>query len=68
MAGITVLALNCGSSSLKFGAYRSDGLTAEVIAEGEAEEIGGSGSNFKNHVDALSHAFDVLGQRGVSRI
>lgn len=67
MAGITVLALNCGSSSLKFGAYRSDGLVAEVIAEGEAQEIGGGGSSFRNHVDALSHAFDVLEKRGLSQ-
>lgn len=67
MAILTILALNCGSSSLKFGAYRTDGLNAEVTAEGEAEEIGGDGSRFKNHVDALSHAFDVLGKRGASR-
>jgi len=31
-----VLALNCGSSSLKFGVYSGD----ELVAEGEAEEIG----------------------------
>ena len=67
MAILTILALNCGSSSLKFGAYRSDGLNAELISEGEAEEIGGSGSSFRNHIDALSHAFDVLGERGSSR-
>ncbi len=66
MVLLTILALNCGSSSLKFGSYRSDGLTAELIAGGEAEEIGGKGSSFKNHVDALAHAFDVLGERGAS--
>jgi len=31
-----VLALNCGSSSLKFGVYSGE----ELVAEGEAEEIG----------------------------
>jgi acetate kinase len=31
-----ILALNCGSSSLKFGVYSGD----EVVLEGEAEEIG----------------------------
>ncbi len=66
MAVLTVLALNCGSSSLKYGAYRSDGTVTEAIAEGEAEEIGASGSTFSNHVDALAHAFEVLAERGVS--
>lgn len=38
--GAAVLALNCGSSSLKFGLYRCKGEQATVMFEGEAEEIG----------------------------
>jgi len=49
-----ILALNCGSSSLKFGAYRiaggppPDGLhnTPELLCEGEAEEIGHPNGSF----------------------
>jgi acetate kinase len=41
-----ILVLNCGSSSLKFGTYRSDGVTATLLYEGEAEEIGGGSSSF----------------------
>ncbi len=67
MAVLKILALNCGSSSLKFGAYRSKGLAAELIAEGEAEEIGASGSKFRNHVEALSYAFDFLEKREASQ-
>lgn len=42
----TVLALNCGSSSLKFGMYTSDGSTANLLCEGELEEIGSEDSTF----------------------
>ena len=41
-----VLALNCGSSSLKFGLFDFNGEDASAIALGEAEEIGRSESNF----------------------
>jgi len=34
-----ILALNCGSSSLKYGAYRVTGKDAQLVCEGEAEEI-----------------------------
>ena len=60
-----VLALNCGSSSLKFGVYRSDGVAAELIYQGEAEEIGQEHS-FPNHTAALLDAFDELKARGIS--
>ena len=60
-----VLALNCGSSSLKFGAYKSDGADAEVIYQGEAEEIGRQHS-FPNHTAALFDAFDELKKHGIS--
>jgi len=35
-----VLALNCGSSSLKFGLFRVDGADVERLIDGEAEAIG----------------------------
>jgi acetate kinase len=38
--GSTVLALNSGSSSLKFGLYRVDSSRAETLLVGEAESIG----------------------------
>jgi acetate kinase len=44
--GRPILALNCGSSSLKFGLYFCRGAGAELCAEGEAEEIGRDGSSF----------------------
>jgi acetate kinase len=40
--GLTVLTLNCGSSSLKFALLRRRGATFERLVEGEAEEIGGA--------------------------
>jgi acetate kinase len=36
-----ILALNCGSSSLKFGLYRVDASRCEVLLSGEEESIGG---------------------------
>jgi len=36
----TVLAVNCGSSSLKFGSYRCKGGELLSVCSGEAEEIG----------------------------
>ena len=41
-----ILALNCGSSSLKFGLYSADAESAESLLDGEAEEIGGKHSTF----------------------
>jgi acetate kinase len=41
-----VLALNCGSSSLKFGLYQVTGEDASLLCEGEAEEIGGTHGQF----------------------
>src|SRR3954454_3458326 len=41
-----ILALNCGSSSLKFGLYRVNSGNASLICEGEAEEIGGTHAQF----------------------
>jgi acetate kinase len=41
-----VLALNCGSSSLKFGLYRIGASRTELLLAGEAESIGDDGSKF----------------------
>ena len=46
-AGTVVLALNCGSSSLKFGLYRVTSSRTEMLLDGEAEAFGdGSGKFF----------------------
>lgn len=41
-----ILSLNCGSSSLKFAAYRFTQSDVTLLCEGEAEEIGGTHSSF----------------------
>jgi acetate kinase len=41
-----VLALNCGSSSLKFGVYACDGANSRLLLEGEAEEVGSNEGTF----------------------
>jgi acetate kinase len=43
---LVVLALNSGSSSLKFGLYRVGPVKADLLLTGEAEAIGGEGSQF----------------------
>jgi len=73
-----VLTLNCGSSSLKFGIYFSNGVAAEAFCEGEAEEIGREKSRFwlklneqrseqelnlPDHAAALAHALVTLKER-----
>jgi acetate kinase len=70
-----VLTLNCGSSSLKFGIYFSNGVTAKAFCEGAAEEIGRERSRFwlklneqrseqelnlPDHGAALAHALDAM--------
>jgi acetate kinase len=45
-SSLTILALNTGSSSLKFGLYRVDSLQAETLLSGEAESIGDEDSGF----------------------
>lgn len=44
--GHPILALNCGSSSLKFGLYDAEVDGAQAILHGEAEEIGGEQATF----------------------
>lgn len=76
-----VLTLNCGSSSLKFGYYISNGVTARALCEGAAEEIGHEKSrlwlklneqrseqelNLRDHSAALAHALDALKECAVA--
>ncbi len=79
----TVLALNCGSSSLKFGLYEADARRARLLCEGEGEEIGGAHASFwfkrekesKNSADAkfndhsaaLNRVLQVLGECGTPK-
>jgi len=44
--GSTILALNGGSSSLKFGLYRVSASRTETLLSGEAESIGGRDGKF----------------------
>src|SRR5581483_1497530 len=60
MAVLNILALNCGSSSLKFGAYQGEDGSSRLLAEGEAEEIGN-----QDYVAALDHALDALAEKGM---
>ncbi|HEY6990160.1 MAG TPA: hypothetical protein VH369_17320 [Bryobacteraceae bacterium] len=55
-----VLALNCGSSSLKFGLYRMGDSGPELLREGEAEEIGGKNSSASDHATALRQALAIV--------
>ena len=69
-----VIALNCGSSSLKFGLYAANEPAADLLCEGEAEEVGRDNGRFwlkgprrldeqqrfPDHRSALTHALDAL--------
>jgi len=44
---MNILALNCGSSSLKFGLYRIDHSNCEKLFSGEIESIGSDKSKFQ---------------------
>ncbi len=72
---LPVLTLNCGSSSLKFGVYFSNGEKAQACCEGEAEEIGRERSRFwlklgedradeqlvlPDHATALDHVLNAV--------
>ncbi len=45
----TILALNSGSSSLKFGLFRSDGVEAQPLYRGQASAIGSDHGGFELH-------------------
>lgn len=79
-AAQTILALNCGSSSLKFGIYSCDSAAVKLVGEGEAEEIGREHTSFwfatggkrqteqirlADHASALSRALIVLNEHGL---
>ena len=51
-----ILALNSGSSSLKFGLYRAGSSQTELLFSGEAESIGGAKGDFR----ALDAAGNIL--------
>ena len=64
---LTILALNSGSSSLKFGLYRVGSARSEVLLSGEAESIGDKEGKFfaqdsRNNV-LLSEATSIPSQR-----
>jgi acetate kinase len=75
-----VLALNCGSSSLKFALFSVDGAGAEALIEGEAEAIGTPDGRFSarakdrelvsqsgaisNLAEAAERAFALLAEQG----
>lgn len=61
-AGSIVLALNSGSSSLKFGLYRVDAVGSAILVNGEAEAIGEAGGGF--HVEDACGA-RLVGEAGV---
>jgi acetate kinase len=65
--GSTILALNSGSSSLKFGLYRADATQTEMLLSGEAAAIGDKSAKFDAHNargDALvSETADISDQR-----
>jgi acetate kinase len=56
-----ILALNCGSSSLKFGLYRSSTDGPVLVREGEAEEI-------RDHATALAQALEALDTSDITAV
>ena len=73
-----ILAINCGSSSLKLGLYLSSPKGMTLLCEGEAEEIGRESSSFwlkssgdkttdkidlSDHATALKHMLEALRKR-----
>jgi acetate kinase len=66
-SGLIVLALNSGSSSLKFGLYRVGFSQTEMVLSGEAQSIGDKGGEFHakdSHGNTLlSEAISIPSQR-----
>jgi acetate kinase len=58
---VNILALNSGSSSLKFGLYRVGSSRTETLFCGEAESIGGE----KGHREAMARIGRVLADSGM---
>ena len=65
--GLNVLALNSGSSSLKFGLYRVGSLRTEMLLSGEAESIGSKTAKFHAQISRentlLSETISITSQR-----
>jgi acetate kinase len=63
---LKVLALNSGSSSLKFGLYHVGPTRTDMLISGEAEDIGGAKSKFQakdsRNAPVLSEAISIPGQ------
>jgi len=69
----TILALNSGSSSLKFGLYRVGSSKTEMLVSGEAEAIGDADATFRaidaSGADLLSETAPIASQEdAVARI
>ena len=66
---LTVLALNSGSSSLKFGLYRVGSSRTEMLLSGEAELIGSKTAKFHTQISRenalLSETISISSQRDV---
>jgi acetate kinase len=60
---LRALAINCGSSSLKFALFESDGRSEEEIARGLIERIGEA---VVDHGVAVHRMFDDLERRGLA--
>jgi acetate kinase len=56
-----ILALNCGSSSLKFGLYRGGAGGPLLVHEGEAQEI-------RDHAAALAQALEALDTSDITAV
>ena len=69
--GLIVLALNSGSSSLKFGLYRVGSSDIEMLLSGQADSIGGSEASFSAHdsrrKEMVSETASIPGQQEVIR-
>jgi acetate kinase len=64
---LTVLALNSGSSSLKFGLYRAKSSRTEMLLSGEADSIGSKTAKFHAQIwrenAVLSETISISSQR-----
>ncbi len=65
-----ILALNCGSSSLKFGLYECAEDDPKLLGEGEAEEVGSDEAKFwfaKSGREQESEAAEIADQPAALR-
>jgi len=72
-SGLNVLALNSGSSSLKFGLYRVGSVETRTLLSGEAESIGGESARFhaqdSQAISLISETTSIPDQRdAIARI